>query len=515
MIKTSNPLSIFIFSFVLLHGFLLSKDKPVNILFAISDDQCYPYASAYGTEIVKTPAFDKVAAKGVLFNQAFCAAPQCSPSRAAILTGRNIWQLEEAGVHGSNFPIEYTTYTDTLEKNGYHVGYTGKGWGPGNYKYSGRKQNPAGESWSKKSLTPPAKGIKNTDYSENFKDFYKAKDKNQPFCFWYGASEPHRSYQYGVGKKLGKKDPAKVKVPLFLPDNKQTRNDILDYAYEIEWFDLHLGKIIDHLEKVGELENTLIIVTADNGMPFPRSKANLYEHGTHVPLAICWGSHFKKGHKVNTPVSLTQVAATVLEACDINLPDTILGKSLRPLLEGKQQDQAIFTGRERHTHARKNNHTYPCRAIRTENFLLIHNIKPDRWPAGAPDHEGGYYDIDGSPSKTEVLKNKASVAFNLSVGKRPEFELFDIQKDPHAVHNVADHPEYKSTFNQLKKKLTEKLLKDKDPRSFGKGDIFESYPRYSKMRPQLGGFAEQGKYNPKYLQEGQSIKKEDIGQKSQ
>ncbi|HVW62284.1 MAG TPA: DUF4962 domain-containing protein, partial [Puia sp.] len=106
-------------------------DKRPNILFAIADDQSYPYASAYGTTGVRTPAFDRVAREGVLFNNAFAAAPQCSPSRAAILTGRNIWQLEEAGTHSSYFPKKFSVFTDALERAGYTIGYTGKPWAPG------------------------------------------------------------------------------------------------------------------------------------------------------------------------------------------------------------------------------------------------------------------------------------------------------------------------------------------------------------------------------------------------
>ena len=483
-------------------------DKKPNILFAISDDQSWPYTSIYGDNIVKTPAFDRVAEKGVLFNNAFCAAPQCSPSRAAILTGRQIWQLEEAGVHASFFPTKYKVYPQVLEEHGYHVGYTGKAWSPGNFKHYGWKQNPAGKSYGKKKLKAPAKAMSSNDYSSNFVEFMKERKDGQPFCFWYGASEPHRAYEFGVGKKNGK-NPEDVKVPPFLPDNDVIRNDILDYSYEIEWFDKHLGKILDHLEKIGELDNTLIIVTADNGMPFPRAKANLYELGTHVPLAICWGDKFKGGQTVNTPVSLAQIAPTVLEALGFERPSTFTQKSIVPLLKGEKIDQVAFTGRERHTHARYDNWTYPCRAIRTEQFLLIHNIKPDRWPAGDPKGEK-YYDIDGSPAKTEIMKEGGEL-LDHSVAKRPEFELFDVTKDKFAMNNLANNSEYKEVLEELKARLHKQLKEDGDPRFNGFGDIFESYPRISKMRPFMGGYSERGKYNPKYLQENQKVDPKNVG----
>jgi len=482
---------------------LSAATKKINVLFAIADDQSWPYATAYGNPLAKTPAFDQIATRGVLFNQAFCAAPQCSPSRAAILTGRQIWQLQEAGVHASNFPIEYTSYPEVLSQAGYHVGYTGKPWGPGNHQINGRTLNPAGEKWNQHSLTPPTKNISKVDYTENFKSFYNAKAKDQPFCFWYGATEPHRDYSFGSGNSLNHQDPNQVNVPAFLPDTAIVRQDLLDFAFEIEWFDKHLSQMLGFLESRGELDNTLVIVTADNGMPFPRAKANLYEHGTHVPLAMSLGSQFKSGLRVNTPVSLAQIAPTILELLSIGKPKTMLTNSLRPLLMGEAMAQNVFTGRERHTHARFDNLAYPCRAIRTERYLLIHNIKPERWPAGAPPFS---HDIDPSPSKDEVLK-KEDEWFDLAVSKRSEFELFDLKKDPFAMKNLTQNPEYESLFNQLKQTLHQQLKQDGDPRFNDFGDIFESYPRYSPMRPELGGFAEKSQYNSKYLQKGQILPK--------
>jgi len=272
-----------------------TEQKQPNILFAITDDQSFPYTSAYGTSGIQTPTFDKVAKAGVLFNNAFVAAPQCSPSRAAILTGKNIWQLEEAGTHASYFPKKFSVFTDLLEQAGFEIGFTGKSWEPGNFKDAGWKRNPVGPEFNDKSLeSVPANGIRPNDYTGNFKAFYSQKEDNKPFFFWYGCHEPHRNYEDGSGIKAGK-NPANVSVPVFLPDEQLIRSDIADYTLEIEWFDQHLGKMIQFLEEKGELDNTIIVVTADNGMPFPSAKANLQEYGIHVPLAICWPAKIKIG----------------------------------------------------------------------------------------------------------------------------------------------------------------------------------------------------------------------------
>src|SRR5690606_32421156 len=240
----------------------LTQQRRPNILFAISDDQSYPHASAYGSYWINTPAFDRIAKEGVLFTNAFSASPGCSPSRAALLTGRNTWQIEDAGTHASGFPTKYLVYPDILEKEGYFVGYTQKGWGPVNCKVSGRTRNPAGEIFNNHQLDPPTNGISRNNYDANFSDFLQNRPKGKPFCFWYGASEPHRVFEKGSGLKAGKKL-EDVVVPSFLPDTEEVRSDLLDYAVEIEWFDHQLGKMLKLLEEAGELDNTIIVVTSD------------------------------------------------------------------------------------------------------------------------------------------------------------------------------------------------------------------------------------------------------------
>ena len=126
-------LTLIILKLLLALTVLAGSDRP-NLLIMMSDDQSFPHASAYGSKMVSTPNFDKVAKEGALFTNAFCAAPGCSPSRAAFLTGRHIWQIEEAGTHASSFPSKYLTFMEQLKLKGYHTGYTGKGWGPGNKK---------------------------------------------------------------------------------------------------------------------------------------------------------------------------------------------------------------------------------------------------------------------------------------------------------------------------------------------------------------------------------------------
>ena len=127
---------------------VLSAAERPNILFCITDDQSWAHAQANGDPIVQTPAFDRVAAEGLRFVNAFCDAPTCGPSRSAILTGQPIWRLQEAANIWSTLPARFATYTEELKNAGYQVGYTGKGWGPGRLAPGGQTENPAGSVYN-------------------------------------------------------------------------------------------------------------------------------------------------------------------------------------------------------------------------------------------------------------------------------------------------------------------------------------------------------------------------------
>ena len=497
----------------------IPKSRP-NILFAISDDQSFPHASAYGADFVNTPAFDRIAENGILFNNAFVAAPQCSPSRAAILTGRNIWQLEEAGTHGSMFPSRFPVFTDKLEESGYFIGYTGKAWAPGNWRDSGWERNPVGPEYNMHFFDEvPYSGLSNRDYAANFESFMEERPDGKPFFFWFGAHEPHRRYEYGSGVMEGK-NPDELIVPPFLPDHEIVRNDVLDYAVEIEWFDAQLDKMLAWLEAAGELDNTIVVVTSDNGMPFPYAKANLHELGTHVPFAISgpWVEH--GGRVVDDPVSMIDLAPTFLDLAGLDHFDGITGRSLLPIFKSEKEGvvdatrEYVLTGRERHTHARPDNLGYPSRSIRTRDYLYIRNFKPDRWPAGNPPPEVrlplpernykeivlGFEDIDDSPTKEVMIKKKHlwPELFSIGFEKRAEAQLYHIPTDPWAVNDLSGDPRYAGVKRELETKLMELLKEQQDPRVLGKGDIFESYPRFGLMRL-FPGFSERGVYNPAFM----------------
>jgi len=444
-----------------------------NILFIISDDQSFPHAGAYGDKVVKTPNFDKIAREGVLFNNSYCAAPTCTASRGGVLTGQAIHRLAEGGNLFGFLPSRFKVYPDILESAGYFVGYTGKGCAPGTTEGSRRIRNPAGPVF------------------KDFDVFLQQTPKDKPFCFWLGSSYPHRSYELGSGVKSGMKL-EDVIVPPFLPDTHKVRSDILDYYHEVELFDQQVGKCLQALEASGRAENTIVVVTSDNGMPFPRSKANIYDIGVHMPLAIRWPAKVKAGRKVDDYVSHTDFAPTFLEAAGLKPPAEMTGKSLVPILtKGKSLGRdAIFFERERHAYCREGNLSYPMRGVRTSEFHYIRNFMPDRWPAGDPNmismYADGFADIDVGPTRDLLVKSKyaktISRYFHLACDMRPEEELYDLKKDTWQLDNVAGKSEYAAARKKMRAMLDKWMKNTGDPRSANpKDDRWDKY-EYSDKR---------------------------------
>lgn len=463
-------------------------EKP-NILFCIADDASLYSFGAYGDTWINTPAIDKLAENGAVFTNAFNCNPKCAPARACLVTGKYSWQLKEACNHYPHFPAEFVFYPHLLMKAGYYVGLTGKGWGPGRYD---TPINPAGPAYSSIKIKPPYKGIRTVDYAANFEDFLDKNTDNKPFCFWLGAYEPHRFYEKDSWKKEGK-SLTDVNVQPFFPDNDIIRGDLQDYAVEVEWYDTHVGKAIKALEKRGLLENTLVIVTSDHGMPFPRVKGQIYEEGFHVPLIAYWKGVIKSGRKISDFVSFPDVAPTIMEAVGLKPHEQMTGSSFLDLLTStksgrinKNRDHVLL-GKERHDTGRANEDgvdlAYPVRAIRNDKYLYVHNIKPERWPVGNPEY--GYRNCDNSPTKSYLLRiDKESEEykyFEMSFGMRPEEELYDLKNDPNCMTNLAELPEYAKTKANLRKQMEAELTAQGDPRTLGKGDVFDKYPYMGKQ----------------------------------
>ena len=450
--------------------------KRPNILFFIADDWSSRHASYFGVPWLKTPNFDRIAREGVVFTNTFTSNPKCSPSRATILTGRNSWQTKEAVSHNSIMPNDFPVYPSLLADAGYSVGLTGKGWGPGDFKSTGWKQNPAGPAFNSKTYKPPYSGMSNNDYAANFADFLGQRPAANPFCFWLGSTEPHRVYEAGSGVRAGKKL-SDVKLPAYWPDNNIIKSDLLDYALEVESNDLQLGRVLDTLEKANELDNTMVVVTSDHGMPFPRVKGQIYEEGFHIPLAIRYGKNIVQGRVIEDFINTRDFAPTFLELAELKAPASMTGKSFLDVLRSGKSGtvdatrDVMIVAKERHDIGRPSDAGYPVRAIRTKEFLYVRNYTPDAWPAGMP--ETGYRDVDDSPSKT-LLLSRFDDYFKMNFGKRPAEELFHLPTDPDCIKNQALNLDYAQTMRGLRERMEKTLREEGDPRFTGNAAFFDT-----------------------------------------
>ena len=492
-----------------------------NILFAFADDWGR-YASCYAgiggssalCSLIETPNIDRIAREGVLFANAHVPAPTCTPCRSSILSGRYFWQTKLGAIlSGAVFDSAIPTYPLILEESGYDIGFTYKVWGPGvalDDTYAGRKNcyvsggtSFGGFSFAATENMKRGMGLGEAEkplFDEvraNFTEFLTDRSEGKPFCYWWGPTNTHRKWQKGSGKALWGIEPDSLKgrMPDFFPDVHDVREDVADYLGECMAFDRGLGILLDELEGRGELDNTLVVVSGDHGIPgFPRAKCNLYDVGSEVALVARLPGTVPSGRVVEDMVNLMSLAPTFLEIGHCEKPEGMVAESLLPLLlteqEGliREDDNFVVTGRERHVaHARQWNLPYPTRAIRTPQYTYIRNFRPDRWPMGDPngmddlsappiswetlenETYAAYPDMDSSPTKAWMIHHRGEEAhrgnFRMGFGKRPEEELYHNAEDPDQMINLADDPTYGTTKEELKERLMRVLRDQHDPRA--------------------------------------------------
>ncbi|MFI3324678.1 MAG: sulfatase [Clostridia bacterium] len=515
----------------------------MNIVFAFADDWG-KYANIYNeidnlddiNSLLKTPNINRIAHEGVSFTNAFVPAPSCTPCRSSVCSGQYFWQTGLGAILvGAHWDTDIPTYPLELEKNGYHIGYTYKVWSPGDnadapyggirncYTRNTEKFTRLGEfnRFSFRAMekieelgfdVETAKSAMLVDVRDNFNDFIKANTDNKPFCYWWGPTNTHRDWLRGSGKELWgiEPDDLKGKLPKCLPDVHEVREDFADYLGEVQAFDAGIGVLIDELEKLSELDNTLFVISGDHGIPgMPRGKCNLYNLGCEVALFARFPKLIKENRIVEDFVNIMDLAPTFLDVAGVNIPEQMTAKSILPLLKSdkngiidKKRD-FIVTGRERHADiARDGNLPYPQRAIRTKDYLYIYNFEPDRWPVGDPkglqdpsyqidfdelrlQSSAAFNDMDASPTKAwliwhrneEAYKNYYSLAFD----KRPKEELYILNNDKDTVLNVAQNEKYANVKKELNERLFKILHEQNDPRVIDEDCRFEHLP-YTSVR---------------------------------
>lgn len=502
---------------------LAQSARQPNIVFAFADDWGR-YASAYRepdrptiNDVIQTPNFDALAASGVLFWDAHVSAPSCTPSRTAVLTGRHFFrngsgsQLHSpwSGEKQDDPVLALRSYHQLLKDAGYHTGVTYKthvamhlfNGKQAQYNQAGGKFNGFSQQVSRGESPEERRRIKQELLDEvrnNMRRFLDAGKDDQPFCWYFSPTNPHRSWVWESAQQLWGLDPddLKGKMPAFLPDNETTRQDMADYLGECMAFDEALGVIVDELKQRGVFDNTILVVSGDHGAPgFPRGKTNLFNFGTQVPLLIHWPEGISNpGRRIDNPTSLVDLAPTYLEAAGLPPHEGMNGRSLLPILReanatglSELGNTFVITGRERHVGgARADSLPYPSRAIRTKDHLYIRNFKPGRWPMMTPplsDGERTHGDFDGGPTKrwfAEIQHDPQYAGYvDLAWGKRPEEELYDLRSDPDQMQNLADSPRHTEVRKKLSEQLMQVLKESGDPRVVGKGDAFDKAPYLS------------------------------------
>lgn len=388
-----------------------------NIVFLFSDDQSVPDLGCYGNPAIHTPHLDQMAADGIRFNRGYVASPQCSPSRASVLTGRTPHDVNASRLHAA-VPENVPNIVQLLKKRGYYTGAFRKVHQPtiqDDFDYYGGADVP-------------------------FANFFETRPAYKPFFLWFGSTDPHRGY--GPGAFTPPHDPANVIVPDFLPDTPEVRQDLAYYYDEIARFDKESGEILQLLEEHHLAENTMIVMAGDNGLPFPRAKATLYEPGINVPLLIKWPGVVDSGRVTDTLVSLTDLAATWLEAAGIDIPDIMQSHSLVPFLAEEAYTPRPYIFAERNWH----DNWDPTRCIVSRKYKLIQNYRP----------EAGYLpslDLLNSPSyqSIEELRSQGKLTGHLrwyARRTRPEVEFYDLEDDPGEWNNLAEIPGYESLIQE-------------------------------------------------------------------
>jgi uncharacterized sulfatase len=503
-----------------------AADTRPNILFAFADDWGR-YASVYGelepggpNDVITTPHFDRVAREGVLFTHAFVNAPSCTPCRSSLLSGQYFWRTGLGAIlQGAIWDASIPSYPLLLRDAGYHIGHTYKVWSPGTPRdapYGGKQfayirrgghMNGYSQFVSKAADRQAAKRQIMDEVRGNFRDFL-ADREGRPFCYWFGPTNTHRKWVQGSGKELWGIDPEDLqgKMPAYLPDVPVVREDFADYLGEAQAFDTAVGVLLEELERTGELERTLIVISGDHGIPgFPRGKCNLYDLGVDVALAVRWGEAVPPGRVVDDFVILPDLAPTFLEAAGLTPPEVMTARSLIDVLQSERSGLVdpsrtfAIVGRERHVAAAREGFLpYPQRAIHTKDFTYIRNFRPERFPMGdgpgfnlpdgpMPDYVtlrentfAAFGDLDASPTKAWIATHGDEQGMEPFVqyafGARPAEELYDLRSDPDQLNNRADDGEYQEIKRKLSDQLLSILRDSGDPRVTGDGMTFERPP---------------------------------------
>lgn len=430
-----------IFSIALFSGSVSAQEpERPNIIIFIADDISYNDFGCYGHPVIRTPNIDRLASAGLRFTNAILTTSSCSPSRASIITGRYPHNTGAPELH-TEMPAGQIPFPRLLRGAGYYSAQAGK-WhfgtsqprqGDAMYNAFDRTGGHAGDGGGPSG-------------AERWVEYVRERPRDRPFFMWFAALDAHRGWDEAFVPV--RYDPADVVVPPFLRDTPETREDLASYYAEVTRFDHYIGEVMTVLEEQGELDNTLLMVMADNGRPFPRNKTRLYDDGIKTPFVLHWPEGIRaRGEVSNSLLSSIDIAPTLLEVAGVTPPESFQGRNFLKLFQNPQEKFRSYA------FAEHNWHDFMAfeRMVRTERFLYIEN--------GLPDHDNrGAIDIMGGGAGRSLQEGWVEGSLNdlqrkIFLIPQPEREFYDCNLDSLQVHNVMDTRRFRREQERLSEVL--------------------------------------------------------------
>jgi arylsulfatase A-like enzyme len=416
--------------------------KKPNIVLFIADDHGFEDAGCYGAKVVRTPNLDAFAKEGMRFTSAFANTPNCVPSRAVISTGL---MPARNGAHPNHSKLNagIKTLPVYMQELGYHTVLAGKDhlWPRAAYPYHYIKKQ-------------------DKDYHKIDSIFAaQAKGANKPLFLVVATDNPHVPWPVNEGY-----NPAQVDLPPYLVDTELTRKVRAKYFTDVTDVDQTLGKCLQSLSKYDLSSNTLFIYISDHGPQWPHGKWNLYDAGIRIPMVVRWPGKVKKGSTSNVLLPLVDFLPTLLEVAEGQVPAGLDGKSFLPvLLENKPTHRdTIYSTYTADTFYGDFNY-YPIRGIRTKKYKYLMNLEPQRTYTthitnAKPEDGRDYWESWVEKAKTD----KKAAALVTNYQHRPAEELYDLERDPYELMNLAANPEHKQLLASFKESMVQWMESQND-----------------------------------------------------